>query len=173
MASFVAVAKIKFWSSWQGLLWAWYYCKIYFEISSSFLGDFVRNLTELKTVIYFQSPPHIVWPKNGKIRRSSKVHEDIFKLAGLTMGVILSNFWLAVKLSFQIFFSEIYRAWERASRATRPSKNGVKIFTNDGDPSKRNFARRIRRYEGQKLRKHRNVNFVQKSLNFVLFFEVF
>jgi hypothetical protein len=63
--------------------------------------------------------------------------QDIFVHTNLLLTS--SIFGLLLRRAFEFFLHKNSIGVERASRAFISSKNGVKIFTNDEDPSKRKF----------------------------------
>ena len=129
MASFVAKAKIKFWSSWQGLLWAWYYCKFIFEISPSFLGVFVRKFDIIEDRnLLSKSSSHCVTKKwqNSTQQQSSRRY---FQVGRAYYGRDIIQFLACCKIVISNVFSlKLYRRWEGITGYTPVKERSENIY---------------------------------------------
>jgi len=145
------------------LLWGFFgrYLHHFWEFSR-------ENLTEMKVSISSQSPSHIVQGKCHKIQRCSKKWH-FFVQVGSYFEKFFRIFNLLVNCHSKFFWYKNGMGVEGASRAFEPWKSGVKIFTNDGDPSKRKFRTLWGVYEGQKLRNTEISILAQNLLNLALF----
>ena len=124
-----------------------------FEVSWSFLGALARNLKGLEgNDVLFKFFSHSVRKKWQNSTQQQK-ERRYFQVGRAYYGRDIIGFSACWKIVISnVFWSKNGMGVERASRAFRPWKCGVKIFTNDGDPLKRKFGLLWGRNEGQKLR---------------------